>query len=439
MGGLGGGEEREIKAWAEGIVGHYERKRRMEVLAKARQVIIDLESGGETFLAEVKVEEGEVEVVPVQEEGGEVVNGKIREDVGGEENGWNFDDEEEGPISATAVAPESSAPPPPVDDPADAWEWDDEGGPVVAEEDDPWAAQIDEPASAPPLLIPKPATRLEKYSVKGKTNGVSPSPSPAATHTTAQMLEKRAPPPSQLTIKQALPKETYLVSGRTQLIIRLVEDVLGEAREFASSTLFPSSTALGTLISQSALLVLDLYRALYPVIFGSHFALSSELAMRFSNDCLYLSEEVSRISIARDIDGILQENLHLCRDNLNILGESWYLDTIVSRHLGNPTFLSVDTDFVRAINGKQTTRSWPPPKVSQIQPNKIAMTYAKMLLCGFCRRSDSLRHSGRFVSMSRTGIPMNRPFFVILGCALQKQILCRTGVACRCCFITRVK
>ena len=351
MKGLGGGEEREIKAWADGIVGHYERKRRTEVLAKARQVIIGLESEGETFLAEVKVEESEVDIIPVQEgdgdvweldEGGKNVNGKKNhEDVSGEENGWNFG-EEEGLINAPAAAPESAVLSPLADDPADAWEWNDEEESIVTEEDDPWAAQIDEPAPAPPPSIPKPATRLEKHSAKGKTNGVSPSPS-TATHTPAKILEKGALPPSQLAIKQAPPKETYLVSGRTQVIIRLVEDVISEAREFASSTLFPSSVQ-GTLISRSALSILDLYRALYPAIF--HSALASELAMRFSNDCLYLSEEAVRISTAGDIDGVFKDKLQSCKDSLKILGESWYLDTVVSCHFGNPTFLSTDTNFV---------------------------------------------------------------------------------------------
>ena len=350
VGGLGGGEEREIKSWADGIVGHYERKRRTEVLAKARQVIIDLEGEGETFLAEVNVEEGEVEIITVQEdedvwgsdERGENMNGKKNhEDVSGEENGWNFG-EEEGIINAPAAAPESAVLSPLADDLADAWEWNDEEESVITEEDDPWAAQIDEPAPAPPPSILKPATRLEKHSAKGKTNGVSLLPS-TTTHTPAKILEKRALPPSQIAIKQAPPKETYLVSGRTQVIIRLVEDVLGEAREFASSSLFPSSVQ-GTLISRSALSILDLYRALYPVIF--HFALASELAMRFSNDCLYLSEEAARISTAGDIDGVLQEKLQSCKDSLKILGESWYLDTVVSRRFGNPTFLSADTNFV---------------------------------------------------------------------------------------------
>lgn len=348
MGVLGGGEEREreIKAWAEGIVGHYERKRRMEVLAKAREVIVDLEGGGETFEAEVKGEKGAVEVVPVQEEeeedawgldgGGEAVNGNKGHEEG-EENGWGFDDEEEeAPIPAATAAPLPSA-----DDPADAWGWNDEEEPVE-EEDDPWAEQIEEPAPAPPPSIPKPATRLEKHSAKGKTNGVSSSPSPAIAIQTppAKIPEKRAPPPPQISTKQVSPpKETYLVSGRTQVVIRLVEDALSEAREFASSNLFPtpsssSSAPPGTLISQSALSILDLYRALYPVIFGSHFTLSSELAMRFSNDCLYLSEEATRISeAAGNLDGIPLEKLHLCRDNLKVLGESWYMDTIVSLQL----------------------------------------------------------------------------------------------------------
>jgi centromere/kinetochore protein ZW10 len=86
------------------------------------------------------------------------------------------------------------------------------------------------------------------------------------------------------------------------------------------------------LILRSALSILDLYRALYPVTFGAHFALSSELALRFSNDCLYLNGEAGRIESALPGDSLLKQTLDITKENLKILGESWFEDVIVSIH-----------------------------------------------------------------------------------------------------------
>ena len=229
--------DREIKAWADGVNGHYERKRRMEILENARVVIVGAEDGG-TFMVEVKqvTRVVEPEVIAVQ-----------------------------------GVATKQD------DDPADAWGWNDEETSPV--DDDPWAEELSE------------STRP--------------------------------------------PKETYLVSGRTKDITRLIEDALHEGQEFASSQLFSSSSSSsssppGTVILRCALSIFDLYRALYPVVFGAHFALSSELALRFSNDCLYLSGEVGHMEYAVSSDSLLKQNFEDSKENLKVLGDSYFEDIIVS-------------------------------------------------------------------------------------------------------------
>jgi len=75
--------EREIKAWADGVSGHYERKRRMEILESARVVIVDSDDEG-TFVAEVFQVAGDVEseVIPVKV-------GRSRQDAGSES--WGGD------------------------------------------------------------------------------------------------------------------------------------------------------------------------------------------------------------------------------------------------------------------------------------------------------------------------------------------------------------
>jgi centromere/kinetochore protein ZW10 len=311
--------DREIKAWADGVSGHYERKRRMDILESARVVIVDTEDDG-TFMAELAKQVAEPEVIPVQ--GGE----SVQEDTDAswgldegskdetDENGWGFDDEEE-PEPGVEREPTAEQ----NDDPADAWGWNDEETAPV--DDDPWAEELDEPARPPAApSISKSASRLEKSSVKGKgphTNGTS----------STKLTDTR---PRQITTK-ATPMETYLVSGRTKNIIRLVENALHESQEFASSQLFSSSISPpGTLILRSALSIFDLYRALYPVTFGAHFALSLELALRFSNDCLYLSEETGKLAGAVPGDSPLKQNFEDTKENLKVLGDSWFEDSIAS-------------------------------------------------------------------------------------------------------------
>lgn len=340
--------DREIKVWADGVGGHYERKRRMEILDRARAVIIGPEDGG-TFLAEAAHEDGAAEIIPVQGEDPVVENGeedtawgldgdeghKVEGEV--EEDGWGFDDDDTpDPVPEPKVVPAEQE-----DDPADAWGWNDEES--VPLDDDPWAEELEEPARPPAApSIPKTASRLEKFSSKGKTsqtNGVSQasSPVPVITPSTARSSDKRPP---QITVT-APPKETFLVSGRTKDVIRLVEDVLNEGEEFTSSNLFSSTSAPGALIQQSALSILDLYRALYPVTFGSHLTLSTELEMRFSNDCLYMSGATVEIESAHaKLDLSLKDKLQNSKNNLKLLGDSWHEDAVVSFHTRNDIYCS---------------------------------------------------------------------------------------------------
>ena len=294
--------DKEIKAWADGVGGHYERKRRMEILESARVVIVSAE-GSEAFVAEVTEEvTADVEDMPVQ--GGELAQNKyslgLDEDSSKqetEENGWGFDDDE------PEANPEPSAE---QDESADAWGWnDDETSPP---DDDPWAEELDEPTCPPAMpSIMKSTTRPDKFVIQGKAPQTNGTPS------TQEPL-----------------KETYLISRRTKDITRLVEDTLREGQEFASSQLFPlSPSPQGTLILQSALSILDLYRALYPITPRTHISPSSEFPLRFSNDCLYLSREVDRIEGTVPEDNQLKQKFEDSKQNLKVLGDSWFEDCIV--------------------------------------------------------------------------------------------------------------
>ena len=369
-----------VKSWADGVSGHYERQRRLEILESSRIIIVAPENVSDSFLVEIHMspEPGHTGVVPIQvdeeEKGDDPLawgfedEEKMGEDSSAEteESGWAFDDDVE-PELAAEVTPELEPAPTHAGadaDPTDAWGWNDNDNPSIpdgtTEEtawDDPWSEDSSisglgsdsRPPPAPSIASPKVATRLEKFSSKGKkvkVNGESPltppvtspikvspisssihhhgAPSPAP----AMSVGKR---PRKLTAVN-VPSETYLVSGRMKHIINMVDDVLSEGKELAASEIFSSSTessaAPGTTLFQSASSILDLFRALYPVKFNTGLGSSPERALRFSNDCLYLSGEIEQIEHRNGV-AMVKEKLLECKDRLKVLGDSWFEDTIV--------------------------------------------------------------------------------------------------------------
>lgn len=80
--------DKPVKAWADGVGGHYERKRRVDILELVRSVIVDRKDEG-TFTIEVEVlghEDNAVNPVPKAE------NNK-------DGNAWGFDDSEDEPAT----------------------------------------------------------------------------------------------------------------------------------------------------------------------------------------------------------------------------------------------------------------------------------------------------------------------------------------------------
>lgn len=253
------------------------------------------------------------------------------------DDAWGLGDDATEPINDPAEAESKSE-----DTDGTAWDdpWDEPAAPKITPPSPP-------PIPSPLLKQPKVATRLEKLAAKTKspssTNGsarasptfASPlSPYSAALPLSAKsplsmsmtsplsMNSSHSPPhsdwnsrPQELPKPVSLPskppkKEKYLVSVRAKKMFSLVEDVLAEGRELALSHIFDqmssdlsgpssepssSSASSASLILQSAPLTLDLYRALYPIAFASDLARKPALVMRFSNDCLYLGEEVKKL------------------------------------------------------------------------------------------------------------------------------------------------
>ncbi|KAF9649243.1 hypothetical protein BDM02DRAFT_3166994 [Thelephora ganbajun] len=370
--------ENEIKGWAEGIISHYQKNRRVGILDQARRMFTDVPSDWhETFqvewtyasaatassvngsaLPELTVApepSPTVDHPPVPTTNG--INGASRDiQIEQVNEGWGFDDDDGGagedtpPDEEAKESPSgdtSSSPTDPggysadeVDD--DAWGWNDEEAPEPtpvpkpeapiqpkengdggadssAAGDDPlWDAWDDTPPSPQTMkAVPKPATKLEKFSSKGKrsakppkiiTQPPEPEPIPVPTHTTtranpdrfptsasptslpsswsssistpSQQFQSIPPTPASITTLQKVPKEFYSVSSGMQDIVELVESVMLESSEFSRSTLLAaylpahnsassaSSTSGGTpgsVILNTVPSILDLFRALYPM------------------------------------------------------------------------------------------------------------------------------------------------------------------------------
>ncbi|KAJ3929915.1 MAG: hypothetical protein NXY57DRAFT_922396 [Lentinula lateritia] len=426
--------DRPIKAWADGVCGHYERQRRVFILENTRAKILEPEDSSNAFHVEVEVVQAaaEPEVVPIQEEGvaedawgleeddasasakvddsgwgfeDDTGSAKTGEDGWGFEDevntddmdkiddGWGFDTAEEATVptgdeSLSDIKPATNGHEP-EPEAEDAWGLDDDAtaddAPPASEEetnwDDPWGENISAPPStsvesprpppAPSIKSPpKVATRLEKLANKGKKglNGNSPmnspsmamafspnvsspsfSPAIASPSFNAKVTQSASPSQpslpslpsaaSKLAEKRPLdlsisaPKESYLVSTSMKDIVALVQETLREGREVGDSKLLSpaheSSSAPGSILYQTAVSILDLYRALYPVVF-SGILQSLEGPMRFSNNTLYLSTEID--IIVKELHGsnvqTVKERFSECGRAFKLLSESWYGDAI---------------------------------------------------------------------------------------------------------------
>ena len=392
------GNEGIIKAWSDAVSGHYERRRRIEILELARKAIVEAGDPKDTF--KVIIADGGLETsrsaIPIRDE-------DFKDDawgfdepatsnpVTGNTDGWGFDDD----ISATTPVEEKrrAEPEPEVpmdtdeeqnidgdgdEDPADAWGWNEEEDvsvespqteetlvvEVVPEDDvwdDPWSdsSEVDsQPDPQPPTIFPsftspRAATRLEKSASKNKKhlNGNSSTTnSPLSSPLNHEIPQRVIVPPPSLTLQPppedipraghvngahlpiVAPKEYYQVPTRTKRFMRMVETAIDESKLFYASNLFSASKdtvpAPGTILLQSSSSILDLYQALYPVKFAKDLELP-ERAMLFSNSCLYMANAVQQIEDTIYGQPILKDRLSECRHNLQLLGESWFNETIV--------------------------------------------------------------------------------------------------------------
>ena len=468
--------EDEIKSWVEGIVSHYQRKRKVDILAQARKMFTDVSSDRhETFQVEWTIFSvtpalsANVSALPKSDApssatdhhpiptvyGTNGANNKVEIEQADDE-GWGFDDDDndgtgeaDAPLNEEAKESPSDNISPSLTDPGvyttqevdgDAWGWNDDEDPEPtpipnsealneskangngnaeggAGRDGPlWDAWDDTPPSPPAKnIVPKPATKLEKFSSKGKHSAklpkiftqppesessadaptrvtsnytsAPPSSTPlssswsSSSSTPSQQFQSIPPTPASVTA-QTKPQEFYSVSSGMQDILELVEGIMLESSEFSRSTLLAaylpapnsaSSTSSasggtpGSVILNTVPLILDLFRALYPMTLhlesenggvpqkgaGKSAVLegSAKRAIQFSNDCLYLQERIQELlpalpsgstkastTVPPDvwtIDGSLRGKVEDAGKRVKVYGESWFAKTIV-RHLFLP-------------------------------------------------------------------------------------------------------
>ena len=359
--------ENEIKSWVEGIVSHYQRKRKVDIIGQARRMFTDISSDWhETFQVEWTVSvtsapSANCSAFPESDPPSSAAERPLTLAVNGtncvdkeaeieqvDDEGWGFDDADDGTDEADAP-PDDEAKEPlrvnasssftdpnahaanEVDD--DAWGWNDEEDPEPtrmpkpeafseskangnaegsAGGDDPlWDAWDDAPPSPPTKKVLKPATKLEKFSSKGKqgakpskiiTQPPEPKPIPISANTStrldpnylpalasstplssswsspsstpSQQFQSIPPTPASIAAQEKAPKEFYSVSSGMQDILELVEGIMLESSEFSRSTLLaaylpapnpasstPGSTP-GSVILNTVPSIFDLFRAL---------------------------------------------------------------------------------------------------------------------------------------------------------------------------------
>ena len=393
------GNEDIIKTWSDGVSGHYERRRRIEILELARKSILEVGDPKDTF--KVIIADGGLEtsrsVVPIRDEDFKDDAWGFDEPVTsnpltGNTDSWGFDDDTNTttPVEEerrTELEPEIPLIPEADEkqdvngegdvDPADAWGWNEEEDLPIelpqAEEastaevvpdddvwDDPWSdsGEVDSQPELPPPTItpsftsPKAATRLEKSASKNKKhlNGNSSTSSPSFSAPICEIPQRVIDLPSLILqspedvprvgyvngaadiMATVAPKEYYQVPTGTKRFMRMVETVIDESKLFYASNLFPASKdivpAPGTILLQSTTSILDLYQALYPVKFAKDLELP-ERGMLFSNSCLYMAYAVQQIEDTIYGQPILKDRLSECRNHLQLMGESWFNETIV--------------------------------------------------------------------------------------------------------------
>lgn len=335
LGTLACGEPTEavIAQWAAGVATHYEKQRRQSVLDSARvlatteypkELVFTVEIEAEVLPAVVPVQ-GDEDVAVVEEPVADDAWG-FEEDVDAKSNGhtnghtkgeveedaWGFDDEEPEPEKTNGHSHEE-------ENGGDGWGWEGEDEDANGTEDDPWDDDPWGESPAKKTISPakpaKAANGLMKKDKK-KATGDSTTPNTPSPRPEQRPPEKEKKPPKLEPPPPPPPKETYIVSMQMKEVLQMVLDVVEEGAQLSKSHIFESQ-----LLSNTAPSILDMFRAMYPVVFSEHLKSSLSMPILFSNNCIWLADEVQKIPSQ-------QERMREIARRLKVLGESWLGDAI---------------------------------------------------------------------------------------------------------------
>ncbi|KAI0697828.1 hypothetical protein C8T65DRAFT_614507 [Cerioporus squamosus] len=365
------GADRSIKSWVDNVGLHYERKRRADILNRARAIVVSPPDDSNTLRVEVPLIVDNVPF-PINLVDKPIANAPAAPVVvEANDDAWGFGDESPSQGDATPSqsdtstdewgfdddieqesAPEPIPEPPKAPEPEpsedmedsaedDPWGWNGDTEPTEPDDgsawDDAWDEKPSAPEPVPPSPAPKPAKGLEKR-LGGKSVPNSPAfPPPQSPTVPVHHSSPQSPPPQPVVAKAKeslappplfIPTtETYVVSGRTKELLQLVQDVLREGAELVSSGILGGTP--GSVITQAAPMALELFRALVPVANATVLKQSAKEPMRFSNDCSYICQELKLVvgglygskASARDK---MEEGL----ERLKVLADSWFEETI---------------------------------------------------------------------------------------------------------------
>jgi centromere/kinetochore protein ZW10 len=209
------GKERRLFEWSQGARGHYERKRRVDLIEKARFLVLQPSRG--SVKIEVEVETQGTGVVDLTEE--KTVDVKVQEkpkpepelEVEGGTTAWDFDEDDE--KNAETKAEQNG------DGDDDGWGFEEEGGmdtePTSSTDvdvDDPWSQDWVDPNEVKP-----------------------PSPPPPKQLVASAAAQKGQPSAPIQKKPRSMRKESYLVSQVATALASIAEDVLYEGSELLDS------------------------------------------------------------------------------------------------------------------------------------------------------------------------------------------------------------
>ncbi|KAG6888664.1 hypothetical protein C0995_006782 [Termitomyces sp. Mi166 len=180
--------DRPLKAWVDGVSGHYERQRRTQILNRSREIIVTWDDPSDSFLVEVEAAPmAEPSAVPVQDDAwgfDDDVDSKPDQKVAVTSNeeispvkddAWGFDDDMDSQPDS-AVVDASKEENIPVED--NTWGFDDDVADTGADEVDEssWGFDNDRPAEPESKSLSSDVTKTPSPIV---TNDVEQAPDPS--------------------------------------------------------------------------------------------------------------------------------------------------------------------------------------------------------------------------------------------------------------------